>query len=253
MLLAVARLDGAIGGDQVEIAGVVARHGFEHQAFGRGAGEHVPAQLRPGQQLAAGVAHRIEPLQLELQLQRHVIGVGLGLGIGRQHQRRFEIRQPRRHDEIIGGELEAQRLRVADEGQILVDQIENRNLRQIDLLVARQREEQIERPFPTAELENERRRRRGGADGGVEVVVGGHGRSLRRAGPGPCTGRGGVARVQAGTPRWVQGRRPCPPEAAAVTRRRAIGHGRRPIAAPASHRPGRPRPWRFPGERGRLG
>src|SRR5690606_31818582 len=56
----------------------------------------------------------------------------------------------------IGGKLELQRLGALDVVEILIDQREDRDLPQIDLLPPREIEQQVQRPFPTVELEIER-------------------------------------------------------------------------------------------------
>ena len=47
----------------------------------------------------------------------------------RQQQPRFQIGEPRRHHQIVGGKLEAQLPRLLDEGEILVGQRQDRDLR----------------------------------------------------------------------------------------------------------------------------
>jgi hypothetical protein len=90
-----------------------------------------------------------------LQPQREFFGVRLGERIARQQQRRFEIRQPRRHHEIVRRQFQLQRARGIDISEILLDQREDRNLPQIDLLPTREREQQIERPLPPVEIQRQ--------------------------------------------------------------------------------------------------
>src|SRR3546814_4671949 len=62
---------------------------------------------------------------------------------------------PRRHDEIIGRALKPQRPRIGDEGKILLHQIEDRNPRQIDLLLPGQQQQQVQWALPAIQLEIE--------------------------------------------------------------------------------------------------
>ena len=81
-------------------------------------------------------------------------GIGVFLVLGQQ-QARFEIGEPRRHHEVIGCDLELQLLRFGDEGQILLDERQNRNLGEVDFLRARQRQQQIERALKAVDVDDE--------------------------------------------------------------------------------------------------
>ena len=70
-----------------------------------------------------------------------------GVARFRQQQPRFQVGEPRRHHEIVGGKLEAELSRRLDEREILVGQRQDRDLGEIDLLLARQRQQQVERAF----------------------------------------------------------------------------------------------------------
>ena len=74
----------------------------------------------------------------------------------RQQQARFQIGEPRRHHQIIGGELEPQFARLFDEGEILIGQRQDRDFREIDLLLARERQQKVERTFKTLDVDDER-------------------------------------------------------------------------------------------------
>ena len=74
----------------------------------------------------------------------------------RQQQARLEIGEPRRHHEIVGGKFEPQLARLLDEGEILVGERQDRDLREIDLLLARERQQQIERAFEALDIDDQR-------------------------------------------------------------------------------------------------
>ena len=75
----------------------------------------------------------------------------------RQQQPRFQVGEPRRHHQVIGGEFEPHFARRLDEGEVLVGKRENGNLGEIDLLLARQRQQQIERAFEALDIDDQRR------------------------------------------------------------------------------------------------
>src|SRR6185312_10448246 len=64
--------------------------------------------------------------------------------------------EPRRHHQIVGSQFEIHLLRGLDELEILVGQFQDRDLGDVDLLVARQRQEKIERALETIDLDEER-------------------------------------------------------------------------------------------------
>ena len=76
-------------------------------------------------------------------------------GSGKE-QTRLEEREPRRHDQIVGGKLEAQFARGLDEEQILFGQREDGNARQVDPLPAGKLQQQVKRAFETIEVDGER-------------------------------------------------------------------------------------------------
>ncbi|MGY4289272.1 hypothetical protein ACVWXO_008538 [Bradyrhizobium sp. LM2.7] len=75
----------------------------------------------------------------------------------RQQQARFQEGEPGRHHEIVGGKLQPDLSRGFDEVKVLVGQRQDRNLGQIDLLLPRQREQQVERAFIALDVDNQRR------------------------------------------------------------------------------------------------
>ena len=75
----------------------------------------------------------------------------------RQQQARFQVGEPGRHHEIVGGKLEAHLARRFDEGEILVGQRQDRDLGEIDLLLPRQRQQQVERAFIALDVDDQRR------------------------------------------------------------------------------------------------
>ncbi len=103
--------------------------------------EHVAVELRRGSISCCGdLADRLQPLEPQRQRVRHVLGaLALRRVRIRQQQARLQIGEPGRHHQIVGGEFEPQLARLLDEGEILVGERQDRDLREIDLLLARQR------------------------------------------------------------------------------------------------------------------
>ena len=73
-----------------------------------------------------------------------------------EQEPRFQVGEPCGHDEVIGGELEPQFARGLDESEILVGEFEDRNADEIDLLAARELQQQVERTFEAVEIDLER-------------------------------------------------------------------------------------------------
>jgi hypothetical protein len=89
-----------------------------------------------------------------------------------QQQTRLEVSKPRRHHEIVGGEFEPQAPGLRHMRQVLVDQGHHRDAAQINLLVAREAQQQVERTFEAFEIDDQlalARRDHVGA-GGAEAV-----------------------------------------------------------------------------------
>jgi hypothetical protein len=89
---------------------------------------------------------------------RHLLGARSFSGRRfRQQQSRFQIRQPRRHHEIIGGQFEPDFPGLLDEHQILISERQDRNLGEIDFLLSRQRQQQVERTLIALDVDDQRR------------------------------------------------------------------------------------------------
>ena len=126
--------------------------------FGIAARKNIALQLRAVHQPVRCFANGLQPAQPVGQRSRHFLGARSvrrgGLG---QQQPRFQERQPGRHHQIIGGKLKADLSGRLDEHEILVGQRQNRNLGEIDLLLPRQRQQQVERPLIALDVDDQRR------------------------------------------------------------------------------------------------
>ena len=76
--------------------------------------------------------------------------------VRRQQQPRFQKRQPGRHHQIVGRQFDPQLARLFDEFQILLSQLQHRDLAQIDLLGARQGQQQVQRPLEPVDIDDQR-------------------------------------------------------------------------------------------------
>src|SRR5689334_1787196 len=125
--------------------------------LGIAAAKYVTAELGTFEQLFGGRADRFEAAQPERELVRHVGGAhAFRAGRVRQQQSRFEIGEPRRHHQIIGRKFDAQPPHLLDEGEVLVRERENGDFRQVDLLLAGEREQEIERALETLYVDDQR-------------------------------------------------------------------------------------------------
>ena len=119
--------------------------------------KHLTAELRPVEQLFGHLPDRLEPPQALREGSRHVLGAdAVGLGLLRQQQARFEIRKPRGHHQVIGGKLQPQLARLFDEGKVLVGKRQDRDFRQVHLLLAGKRQQQIERALKALDVDHQR-------------------------------------------------------------------------------------------------
>ena len=147
-----------IGGQQVEQGrGEFGMPDFGDR-FGIAARKNIALQLRPVHQPVRRFANRLQPAQPVGERGRHFLGARpVGGRRFRQQQPRFQERQPRRHHQIVGGKLEPDFPRRLDEHQILVGQRQNGNLGEIDLLLPRQRQQQVERALIALDIDDQRR------------------------------------------------------------------------------------------------
>src|SRR5262249_59423819 len=97
-------------------------------------------------------------LEPQRERNRHVLGALTFDRVGfRQQQPRFQIGEPCRHHQIISRELESELARLLDESEILVGQRQDRDFGEVDFLLAREREQKIERALESLDVDYERR------------------------------------------------------------------------------------------------
>src|SRR5450830_526543 len=112
----------------------------------RAACEYVAIELRPSHQACRHLAERFQPAQTVGQRQRHIFCARSFAGCCFwQQQPRFQVSEPGRHHQIIGGKFEPQLPRRLDESEILIGQRQDRYFREIHFLLARQTKQQIVR------------------------------------------------------------------------------------------------------------
>src|SRR6266436_738787 len=124
--------------------------------LGLAAPEHVTIELRAAEQALGNVADGFKTLEPQRQRDRHILGaLAFGRVRFRQQQARLQIGEPCRHHEVIGRQLESQLARLLDEGEILVCERQDRNFSKIDLLLARECEQEVERAFETLDIDHQ--------------------------------------------------------------------------------------------------
>src|SRR5918993_793406 len=120
----------------------------------RAAGEDVAVELGALLHASRGLADRLEPAQAPREGSGKISRARLvALGGLRKQQARFQVGEPGRHDEVVGGELEAQLASFIDEDEVLLGQRQNRDAVEVDLLPARKLEEEIERAFEAVDID----------------------------------------------------------------------------------------------------
>ena len=147
-----------IGGEQVEQRCGKSRMADFGNRFRIAARKDIALQLWAIHQPVRCFPDRFEPPQPIGERSRHLLGArpvgGCRLG---QQQPRFQECEPSRHDEIVGGEFETDLSCHFDELEILIGQGQNGNLGEIDLLLPRQRQQQVERAFIAFDIDDQRR------------------------------------------------------------------------------------------------
>src|SRR6516162_1639440 len=155
--------------------------------LGLAAPEHVAIELRAAEQAFGDVADGLQTLEPQGQRNRHILGaLALGRVRFRQQQARLQIGEPRRHHEIVGRQLESELARLLDEGEILVCERQDRNFGEVDLLLAGEREQQVEGAFEALDIDHQCRfaRRPVHCEVGFELdLVGVHEIALRALAP----------------------------------------------------------------------
>ena len=126
--------------------------------LGLAAAEHVAVELGAAEQALGHVTDGFETLEPQGERGRHLFRA---LAFGRvsigQQQPRFQISEPSRHHQIIGRQLEPELARFLDESEILVRQRQDRDLGEVDLLLAGEREQEIERPLEAFDIDDQSR------------------------------------------------------------------------------------------------
>ena len=121
-------------------------------------GEEITAEARSAHQVFGRLANRgksAKPLRETLRERRSV--QFRWLRGGGKKQTRLQKREPRRHDQIVGGKLETQFARGFDEEQILLGEREDGDARQVHPLPSGKLQQQVKRAFETVEIDGERR------------------------------------------------------------------------------------------------
>ncbi len=146
-----------IGLQKVEDARLVDARPHDANAFRQAAREKIDAEALTAHQARERFAHRFQPLQTEGELSGKLLPGRpiLRLLLLGQQQFRFEVGEPGGHHEIIGGDLQAKLAGGVDIGEILLGEVEDRNLGQIDFLVSGQHEQQVERAFEAVEFKKQ--------------------------------------------------------------------------------------------------
>jgi hypothetical protein len=124
------------------------------QGLRRAAGEDVAAEL-------CALLHALRRLSDGLQAAQAQGERGgevgrarlLPFGGVREEQAGFEVSEPGRHHEIIGGKLEAHLARFFDEDEVLLGERQDRDAVEIDLLASGELEKEVERAFEAVDID----------------------------------------------------------------------------------------------------
>src|SRR5512134_2474814 len=127
-------------------------------------GEHVTAQDRPfgepGRRLLEFLVFNEAPGKLGAHLLRVLLGFRL-LARPRQQRLRFHVQEGRRHDEEFARNVQVQRLHRVEIGQVLLRDPRDRDVMDIELVLADQVQQEVERPLEDLEADRDPRSRVG--------------------------------------------------------------------------------------------
>src|SRR5262249_31492882 len=147
---------------------------------------HLAAALPAGCPLLPAFPRRFPAAPPPRPRVRHFLGAQplRRMLLGKQ-KARLQICEPGCHHQIIGGQLQAHFARVFDKGEILIRQRQNGDLGEIDFLLSREREQQVERALEPLNINHERGLVAGSPrQFGFEFVLGVHAEPA--AGSMPC-------------------------------------------------------------------
>ena len=121
-------------------------------------GEHVAAQPLARHQLARPRAHGLQPHQAEGEARCQFVAGGLVLVtfFAGQQELGLEKRQPGRHHQIVGRQLQPGFQRLVDEFEILLGQRQHGDLGEVHLLRAGQRQQQVQRALEALQIDDQR-------------------------------------------------------------------------------------------------
>ena len=155
--LAVAGVPAGVGAKQVVEGGMEHRLGVDLDRLRAPARKNVDPEPRPAQQLPARLAHGLQPAQLEGQPGRQILGRGLvrRSRLRRQQQPRLQVGEPGGHHQVLGRQLQIGMAHRGDEVQVLLGEADDGDLGQVHLLLARERQQQVQRPLEALEIDDE--------------------------------------------------------------------------------------------------
>jgi hypothetical protein len=149
-----------IGSEQIVETRLEIRVAVDRDALRGPAHEKIAAKPWAIDQLFSSAPDRLQSAKPFGKRGGQIFGCGLLiLGGLRKKKARLEVGEPGGHDEIVGGKLKPDLASSFDKFEILFSQMQNGNLRQINLLTAGEFEQQVERAFETVHVNKKRRLR----------------------------------------------------------------------------------------------
>ena len=126
-------------------------------------------QVRPGE-IPSGARQRVQALRRQFHLfvgqkAAYQLCTRVGLfavfrfGSARQQQPRFDFNQHRRHQQVFRRQIKLLRLDLGDVVQVLLGDFNHRDIQHVDILLADEVEQQVQRPLETAQDDFQRVRR----------------------------------------------------------------------------------------------
>src|SRR5690625_3547399 len=142
----------------LQIGGIYLGQNFFGVQVGQGVGHHeIASYLRQLVELSGGQLDALVFQQASHQLGARVFGLGLGVGRTRRQQHaRLDLDEQCRHEQVFSSQLQVVPANLLHIRQILLRDFGHGNVEHVEILLAYEVEEEVERPFESFEEDFER-------------------------------------------------------------------------------------------------
>ncbi len=134
----VAGFDAGVGLHQIQNGCGIFDRAFARNHLGLATCKEITTKLIACHKTGGRAAHGFQPFQLKGQMRGQFFARwAFIVRVSRQQQARFQEGEPRGHDQIIGGQFNAQAFGFLDEAEVLFSQFKDGNFAKVNFLGAR--------------------------------------------------------------------------------------------------------------------